>query len=451
MQTDIYMQHLLNGAVKAGANEAEAYYQKSASTRVTVFSGEVESFTDSITRGVGLRALFEGKRGQSYSEAFDEAAAHMMVRAAIQSAALYDKKEPALLCAKGVQDYRNVKITAYNGGGASQKEKTGLVLELYHAARDISPLVRSVQHCALACGSGRTHLMGSRGMDAAFTDGMCLIYIQPVIQEDGWTQTGFAFGAARDFYSLDPKDVAARAVGRALEKRGAEPVPSGKYPVILDARAAYGWFSAFSPVFSAKRAQDGLSGLRGKEGETIAAKCVRVTDDPLKEDGFATTPFDGEGVPSSTTPVIGNGVLNTLLYSRESAAKAGRETTGHARRGSYKSAVDTAPTNFFIEPGEKGMRELQREMGNGLVITELEGLHAGADSVSGDFSLSARGFYIKGGERGYPVEQIVLSGNFFEALQRIAAAGSELEWSTPGGTCFGCPPLLFDVMQVAGR
>ncbi|MFZ5975072.1 MAG: TldD/PmbA family protein [Bacillota bacterium] len=445
-----YMKKLLNGAKKEGADEAEAYLVQGASTRVTVFGGEVDSFTDSLARGIGLRTLHRGKRGQSYSEAFDEAAAEMMIGAARQSAMLYDKKEPPLLCAPGPQSYQNVKISAYNGDGVSQKEKTEMALELYHAARDKSPLVRSVQHCALSCGSGGTHLLGSLGMDAAFSDGLCLIYIQPVVQEGGWTQTGFAFGVSRDFYSLDPKAVAAQAVERALEKRGAKPVPSGGYPVILQARAAYDLLAAFSPVFSAKRAQDGLSHLQGKEGEMIAAQCVTIMDDPLQADGFASAPFDGEGVPCRTMPVIENGRLFTLLHNRESAAKAGAEPTGHASRGSYKSAVDIAPSNFFIKPGEKGFMELQKEMGRGLVVTELEGLHAGVNTVSGDFSLPARGFYIEGGERVHAVEQVVLSGNFFELLKQVAAAGSGLEYGMPGGTCFGSPPLLINVLQVAG-
>ena len=445
-----YIKQLLRAAKSAGADEAEAYFVRGASTRVTVFGGEVESFTDSTVCGIGLRVLVGGKQGQSYSEAFDDAATQMMVRSALSSARFYDKEGPAPLCVRYPQIYPHVALSKYTGDAVSQKVKTDLALELYRAAREQSPLVRSVQHCALVCGSGVTHLMGSAGADAAFADGMCLIYIQPVVEEGGWTQTGFAFGAARDFRSLDPEAVAAQAVERALEKRGAKPVPTGAYPAILQPKAAYALLAAFAPVFNAKRAQDGLSKLKDKEGETIAAGCVTLTDDPLRPDGYASAPFDGEGVPRSPAAVIEKGRLNTLLYHLESAEKAGRASTGHAARGSYKSPVDVSPSNFFIEPGEAGVHELQKTMGDGLVVTDFEGLHAGLSSVSGDFSLPARGFLVKDGEKAHAVEQVVISGNFFDFLKDVAAVGDDLEWGMPSGACFGSPSLLIGRMQVAG-
>ncbi len=449
-RTADYMKRLLGGAMGAGADAAEAYYTQNRSIRVTVFDGQIDSFTDSETRGVGLRTLYGWRRGQSYSEAFDEAALGMMIRAAEQSAALYDREETALLCLSGPQIYPDVKISACNGGEISQKEKSDVALRLYHAAKARSPLVRSVQHCALSVGAGGSHLLGSEGMDAAFTDGMCLVYVQPVLQDGGWTQTGFAFGVSRDFYALNPEAVAAQAVERALEKRGARPVSSGRYAVVLDARAAVDLLEAFSPVFSAKRAQDGLSLLRDKEGEDVAAQAVTLLDDALMEEGFASMPFDAEGVPAKTTPVIEQGKLITLLYNRESARKAGHALTGHAERGSYRSAVGTSPSNFYIRPGEKDVDALLSEMGDGLYITELEGLHAGVNSVSGDFSLSARGHAIHNGEKAHAVEQIVVSGNFFELLRRVAFVGHGLEFGMPGGAYFGSPPLMIDGLQVAG-
>ena len=445
-----FMEQLLSAAKRAGADESEAYCVQGASTRVTVFNGEVESFTDSTARGIGLRVLAGGRRGQSYSEAFDGAATEMMVRSALSSARFYDREGPAPLCVRGPQSYPDVVLSEYTGDAVPQKEKVETALALYRAVSAYSPLVRSVQHCALVCGSGVTRLLGSTGADAAFSDGMCLMYIQPVVAEGGWTQTGFAFAAARDFHTLDAEAVAAQAVERALAKRGARPVPSGAYPAILQPRAAYALLAAFSPVFSAKRAQDGLSKLKDKEGDTIAAGCITVADDPLRPDGFASAPFDGEGVPKRSAAVIENGRLNTLLYHLESAEKAGRTSTGHASRGSYKSPVDVSPANFFIEPGEAGVQTLQAEMGKGFVVTEIEGLHSGLSSVSGDFSLPARGFWVENGEKTHAVEQVVVSGNIFDVLRDVAAVGNDLEWGMPSGACFGSPSLLISRMQVAG-
>jgi len=112
--------------------------------------------------------------------------------------------------------------------------------------------------------------------------------------------------------------------------------------------------------------------------------------------------------------------------------------------------VDVSPANFFIEPGGAGVDELQTEMGAGFIITEFEGLHSGLSSVSGDFSLPARGFWFENGEKAHAVEQVVVSGNFFDVLKDVAAVGNDLEWGMPSGTCFGSPSLLIGRMQVAG-
>ena len=172
---------------------------------------------------------------------------------------------------------------------------------------------------------------------------------------------------------------------------------------------------------SAENAQKKLSLLAGREGETIAASCVTLMDDPLLPGGFASAPFDGEGSACRTKAVIENGVLKTLLHSR---------------------------SNFFFRPGEKDLDSLLADMGEGLLITELGGLHAGANPVSGDFSLIAKGFRVAGGKQGLPVEQITVAGNFYQLLKNIQAVGSDLEFK---GSGIGSPSVDIGSIHVAGK
>ena len=170
-------------------------------------------------------------------------------------------------------------------------------------------------------------------------------------------------------------------------------------------------------------------------------------DDPLLPGGFASAPFDGEGSACRTKAVIENGVLKTLLHSRKTAKKAGTASTGNARR-SVSSPIRVAPTNFFFKPGEKDLDGLLADMGDGLMITELGGLRAGANPVSGDFSLIAKGFRIAGGKQGEPVEQITIAGNFYQLLKDIRAVGSDLEFR--GGN-IGSPSVDAGTIHVAGK
>ena len=203
-------------------------------------------------------------------------------------------------------------------------------------------------------------------------------------------------------------------------------MPAGTYRIILRHDAAQSLLRTFCGIFSAENAQQGLSLLKGREGEKIAADCVTLMDDPLLEGGFDSAPFDGEGVASKTKAVVENGVLKTLLHNRKTAKKQGVASTGNALRPGLSAPITVAPTNFFFKPGDKTLAELEADMSDGLVITDLSGLHAGANMTSGDFSLLSKGYLLKGGKRVQPVEQITIAGNFYDVLKNIRAIGSDL-------------------------
>ena len=150
----------------------------------------------------------------------------------------------------------------------------------------------------------------------------------------------------------------------------AAPVESGVYRAVIRRDAMRSLLRTFSGIFSAENAQKKLSLLEGREGETIAAPCVTLMDDPLLPGGFASAPFDGEGSACRTKAVIEDGVLKTLLHSRKTAKKAGTVSTGNAKRN-VSSPVRVAPTNFFFRPGEKDLDALLADMGEGLMITQL--------------------------------------------------------------------------------
>ena len=172
----------------------------------------------------------------------------------------------------------------------------------------------------------------------------------------------------------------------------------------------------------------GLSLLSGKLGETIAAPCVTLVDDPLRADCVGSRPFDDEGVPSHQHMLVENGVFRTFLHNLKTAKKAGVESTSNGSKADYSSPVRVAPSNLYFEPGVLSFDELLRQVGDGIVITEVSGLHAGANPVSGDFSLLSKGYTIKDGKRDQPLERITVAGNFYELLKNIRAFASDLRF-----------------------
>ena len=164
------------------------------------------------------------------------------------------------------------------------------------------------------------------------------------------------------------------------------------------------------------------------------------------------TSFDAEGVATYKKNVIENGVLKTLLYDLTNARKAGKESTGNAQRSSYADPVGIRPFSFDICPGDKTLDELFAQVGEGIYITNVKGLHAGTNEVTGDFSIESAGYRIENGKKGQAIKSFTMAGNFFEFLKQIEAVSDTLRCGAPFGfTIFGSPDVYVKNMSIAGK
>ena len=176
----------------------------------------------------------------------------------------------------------------------------------------------------------------------------------------------------------------------------------------------------------------------------MAAPCVSLVDDPFHPGKFGHCPYDGEGVAVYRKNIIENGVLNTLLYNRMYAKLLGKTTTGNAA-----GAKTIEPKGLFLAPGQYSEEALLEKLEDGLYITALNGLHAGANTQSGDFSLQAEGFLVEGGKKVRPVKNFTIADNFFTVLRKIAAISDTVEFGT--GADFGAPEVLVKDICVSGK
>ena len=281
------------------------------------------------------------------------------------------------------------------------------------------------------------HIVNSYGLDLSSRDNMAVAYISVIARDGERVSTGMGLACDRDFSKISPKKMADEAVEEALFNLNAAPVPSGTYRLIIDKHCMPDLLATFSDIFSADQAQQGMSLLAGREGEMIAAEC-----------GEASSPFDAEGVATQVTAVIENGRLTTLLHNLKTARKAGVRSTGNASKYGYASPITVEPSNFYFKPGKRTLEEMMASIGEGLVITEMSGMHAGANPVSGDFSLLSKGYTIENGRKGRAVEQITVAGNFYTMLKNIREVGSDLEFF---GSSYGSPSVDVGEMTVAGK
>jgi PmbA protein len=450
MNANAFINGLFERAKAAGLTEYEAYYREGSSFRAGVFEGEIDNYDVNTSAGLSFRAKHEGRMGYAYTEAFDDDAVKMLVERAIGNASVIESDDPEFIFG-GSRSYAEMASFDEALEAIGPAEKIDMVKRLEKEAKAYSDVIKSVQYCTVLSGSGGIRLVNSKGLDLSFRSNYMAAYLMAVADEGGKATTGFDVAVALKPGEIDVKALAGSAAQRALDKRGASTLPSGTYGIALFRETAAELLEAFSGIFSAEAAQKGKSRLAGKEGSQIGAGCLTVIDDPLLPGGYASMPFDDEGVATYTKPVVENGVLMTLLHNLKTAAKAGVQSTGNAAKAGLAGAVHISPSNFYVKPGELSFDEILARLGDGLFVNELEGLHAGVDAISGDFSLSARGFRVEGGKKTSPVEQIVLSGNFYDLMMRVEAVGSDLKFNMPSGGSVGSPTLLIRDISVAGE
>ncbi|MCI9218892.1 MAG: TldD/PmbA family protein [Lachnospiraceae bacterium] len=369
---------------------------------------------------------------------------------ALNNAGSIESEEKAFIHEKGD------RYAVLEDSGMSQPtgaELTDAALALQKELYQADSRVADGTQAYMAYAGEKYALYNSNGLDLEDKVTLSMCYAIPLVADGGEMYDGFEMkrGNLKDF---DIKAIAADAVENAVSTIGAGSVPSGKYTAVISNKTMATLLMTYSSVFSAEAAQKGLSLLNGKEGEKIAADFITIVDDPMYHDNVIKRTFDGEGVATYAKNVVEKGVLNTLLHNLKTAAKAGVKSTGNAGRPSYASVISVSPFTFYIQPEgnvqekAKVPEELLRKAENGVYVTDVTGLHAGANPVTGDFSLSAKGFLITEGKKGAPVKNFTVSGNFFELLKNVEILGRDLDFVQ--GT-FGSPSVLVRELAIAGK
>lgn len=447
MNTNTFIDLLFERAKQAGFEASEIYLSQGNSFQTAVNKGEITRYNVSESLNLGFRGLVGGKMGCASTQVLDEDAAEMLVSSAKAGAELCESEDEEFIF-EGSASYPEVNGSYPALTTLSAAEKIALTRSLEEKALAYDPRIASCSHCALFSGSRDVRMVNSRGLDLSAHRDHLGAYVFPIARSGDKTGTAGRQLLVNDPAKLDLDKLARESAEEAISFLDAESIPSGNMRILLRPDIAADLMETFSGVFSADAAQKGLSLLKGKEGESIAASCVNLVDDPLLPDGYASHAFDGEGVAARKKAIVTNGKLDTLLHNLKTARKQGVQTTGNAARVSVAGPMTVAPSNFHFLSSFRSREDLYLDAGNALLVTDLMGMHSGANAVSGDFSLGAKGFLIKNGRLDRPVNQITIAGNFFELLRDIEAVGSDLEF---GASCFASPTLMVRSLSIAGK
>jgi len=443
---DAFLKKLMQKATDAGITACEAYIVMRDSFRATAAQGEITEYKSNATRGLGFRGLKNGRMGYAGTEAFDDEAIDQLVKGVAEGAELCEDDDPVFLH-EGGDEVPALQLCDDKLPSFTADEKIARVLEMEKHCKQADERIDRTARQTVQTGRYTVRIVNSFGMDRSYTQDVSAMYGEATAKEGDNIAAAFYGKSSREFAELDPKEIGAETARRAVENLNAHAVPSGRYRVIFQNEAMCDLLSTFCGIFSAEVAQKGMSLLKGRTGEIIAAPCVTLVDDPLLKDGLASRPFDDEGVASRTNVLIENGVFKTFLHNLKTAHKDGVRTTANASKAGYAGSVRVAPSNLFFKAGACSFDEMLSQAASGIVITELSGLHAGANAVSGDFSLLAKGYAFQNGKRTEAVEQITVASNFYELLLNIRQFSDDLLFPMGG---VGCPSADAGELSISG-
>ena len=428
--------YLLERAKALGV-QLEVFGSHQRELTLKAHNGQLEEVKQAQRGGIGLRLVENGRVGYAYTEDLTPQHLDWALEEARQNAALQSETGGFLPKGRalGHQD------TLGEGLSAPLEAKQRAALE-FEANLRKDPRVGQVMFAGYTEREVAVSLGSTEGAAGTYRAGLASLMGSMVMREGSSLKQGWGADWSGEFHALDPGRTAHTLLERTGRLLGARPLKTGRYTAYLEPRAFAHLLLAFWSLWSGKAVLEGKSQLAGKLGARVASPAVTLVDDPAFPQGLVRRPFDAEGTPARRTVLVEAGVLRNYLTNSEAALKLGVENTGHAARD-YRGTLGVAPTNLVVEPGAGVTFE------TGVIVSEVMGVHAGANPISGEFSLQALGVWVEDGEIRHPVENFAISGNFLELLERVVAVGAELEW-TFTGVAVGTPVVAVADLSFAG-
>ncbi|TYB93730.1 MAG: TldD/PmbA family protein [Kosmotoga sp.] len=412
---------------------AELYKKRKIKSSMSTFQGKIDRFSESDTFGISFKVVKNRKAGYSYTEKMDSESAKRLVEDAIENLEITvsDYEEELF---NGSSEYPEIK-NSYTGSFESltPDDKFEKLTEFVKKIENSDERIVFVPANGISHDTQEIRIVNTEGLDVAFKHDGGYIYAMAVGKKEDSTKTAGAVDISKDPSKFKTGKMIERISSDIRYSLGAKPVKSGKYDLIIRNNILGEFILTFMQMFSAESVQRGFSPLENKLNKQVANEAVTLIDNPLLSDSPVSRTFDDQGVPTKKKILIEDGNLNTYLYDIRTAKKDGAKSTGNAiKLRDYTDKPSIMPFNVVLKTGEKSFEELVQALDNGIVVTSLDGLHSGADPVTGEFSLGASGFLVENGKIVRGVEEITVSGNFLSMLEKLEMAGNDSMFSSQG-------------------
>lgn len=438
------IQKFIDEALKEGISEVQTFFSKSEKLSFQLYHHEIDGYKVANSSSIAVTGIYNGKFGFASTEKIDNSAIPYLING-IKSSASVNERKDALSFYKGSEKYKKKNVFNKELETISAKKKIEIAKEIENKLYAYSKDIVDVPSVAFSETSSTTELCNSFGLKLKKKSNLFVIYVYAVAKRGEEVKTGGNLCFGNDLSEINIDEFVKKVATEALSKFGATSCPSKKYPTILKNDVFADLLDYFISQLSAEEIEKHSSLVEGKIGEKIASSKLTVEERPLAKNIFYDY-FDDEGVAKSNKSLIKKGVLLTALYNRETAKRAGKETTGNASLSGGKMGISYS--NIFVKGTKKSFDEMILPIKEGVYITSLAGLGTGMNASSGNFSCQAEGFKIENGKIGKPLNLITISGNLLSLLKNIKDLDNKNELLASAMTV---PDVYIKEMNIGGE
>lgn len=406
--------------------QVEAYASRGNDTTVRVYNAEIESFSSAQEEGVGVRVIVDGRQGFAYAGSLDLDVLQETLQEARDNASFAERDEFVALAEPDGVPFADIDLFDPSLLEVATETKIDLAFALEKALLAADPRITTVPMAIYGDGWSEVALASTTGVRAWQQGNSVALQTYCLAMENGDTQTGFGVSVARRFDELDLDKAVSDAARRATQLLGATKPKSRRLPVILDPTVTAQFLGVIGAPLSGEMVIKGRSVFADRVGQEVASPAVTLVSDPTNKASLAANKMDGEGLASRRLPLIDKGTLTGFAHNSYTARRYGTQSTASAVR-SLKTTPGVSCRALSLEPGTKDQAQLMAELGEGVIVRTVSGLHSGVNPISGDFSTGAEGQAFRDGQIAEPVREFTIASTLQRMLSDVVAVGNDIE------------------------
>ena len=431
-------------AAASGIKASELYISDTKELSFSLFHNEIVEFSDNSSQRIIARGLVGDKFGSASSHVWSNEKCHYLVEQIKANGEVIEADDPAIIF-EGSPKYKKVNTYAKTIKAVSTEEKIAIAQQIEAKIRALDPRIVEVEGVQYSESEHLVTILNSKGLKLNQKTNYFVLYAGAVASENGQVKSNYEL-----FFGQNPQDInidefAKKVVDKTVAELGGEACPTGSYKVVLAPNVAASLLMAYLSNASAEDIQKKSSLFIGKLDQAVASKKLTVEELPLAKTVFARS-FDDEGVATFNKKIVDKGLLRTYIYDLASAKKENIASTGNGYRSGQ--GISAGFSYLAVKPGKLSQDELFAKVGNGVYITSVQGLHAGLNAMSGNFSLQSTGFLIKDGKLDHGLDLVTVSGNLGQLFMAVEEVGSDAKLLPQK---ISCPSLVIKKLNISGK